>query len=64
MIYIPQRSVLVPIVFNIYIAPIFKLFKIHPEIIFHYFADDLQIYTDSHFPSDFQVMHIHTYQTI
>ena len=36
----------------IYIALIFKLFKNHPNIRFHSFADDLQIYTDAQSPND------------
>ena len=45
-----EGSVLGTILFNIYLLPIFEIFDKYPDINFHSYADDLQIYlicTDS-----------------
>ena len=42
---VPQGSVLDPILFILYILPINLIFKKYPNIRYHLFADDLQIYT-------------------
>ena len=42
---IPQRSVLGPIIFILYIFPINLIFLKYPYIRYHLFADNLQIYT-------------------
>ena len=41
---IPQGSVLGPILFIIYILPIKSMFHKYPNINYHLYADDLQIY--------------------
>ena len=46
---IPQCSVIGPILFIIYILPIKSIFHKYPNIHYHIYADDLQIYTS--FPS-------------
>ena len=42
---IPQASVLGPIIINIYLLPMYKMFHKYPMIKFHYFTDDIQMYS-------------------
>ena len=44
---VPQVSVLGPLLFSIYLSPIFKIFANHPLIKFHSYADDIHIFTDT-----------------
>ena len=47
---VPQGSVLGPLLFKIYLLPIFDIFTDYPDISLHTFADDIQLYlncTDS-----------------
>ena len=44
---VPQGSVLGPLLFSIYLSPVFKIFANHPLIKFHSYADDIQIFTDA-----------------
>ena len=56
----PQRSVLFPILSNIYLLPIFEIFNKYSDINFHSYADDLQIYLNcpdspTPFPTSFPI---------
>ena len=41
---VPQGSVLDPLLFNIYLLPMFDIFTDYPDISCHTYADDLQLY--------------------
>ena len=47
-----QRSVLGPIFFNIYIAPLFAIIDKFSNICFHSYTDDIQIYIRASNPND------------
>ena len=47
---VPQGSILGPL-FNIYISPLLDIFDNYPDIYFHTYADDLQIYCNLQNPS-------------
>ena len=47
-----QGSVLGPLLFNIYLLPIFEIFTDYPDISLHTYADDLQLYLNcTYFPT-------------
>ena len=48
---VPQGSVLAPILFNIYLSPLLDIFDKYPDINFHVYADDIQIYSNLPDPS-------------
>ena len=48
---VPQGSVLAPILFNIYLSPLLDMFDKYPDINFHVYADDIQIYCNLPDPS-------------
>ena len=48
---VPQESVLAPTLFNIYLSPLLDIFDKYPDINFHVYADDIQIYCNLADPS-------------
>ena len=48
---VPQGFVFAPILFNIYLAPLLDIFDRYPDINFHTYADDIQIYCSLPDPS-------------
>ena len=56
---VPQGSVLGPILFIIYILPINSIFHKYPNIHYHLYADDLQIYLSLYILTLF-IHHIYT----
>ena len=48
----PQGSVIWPILFNIYISPLFEIIYYFPQISFHSYIDDIQIYIPASNPND------------
>ena len=48
---VPQGSVLAPILFNIYLSTLLDIFDRYPDINFHTYADDIQIYCNLPDPS-------------
>ena len=61
---VPQGSVIVPMLFIIYILPIKYIFHKYPNIHYHLYADDLQIYTPFLSDSDLIQMYMLSHNSL